>query len=86
MMICPKCKSEMSKKWHAKSGGEVGVSSGPVWLCGVCGGQLTLADMKSYPQTEHRVEHEPTSDLLTFPRQASAVTPWAPRDAKRNGG
>jgi hypothetical protein len=86
MMICPKCKSEMSKKWQAKSPGERTVSSGMVWSCGVCGGQLTLADLKSYAQTEHKVEHEPASDLLTLPRPVAAVTPWAPRDAKRNGG
>ena len=86
MMICPKCKSEMSKKWQANSGGEIGISSGLMWSCGVCGCRLTLADMKSYPQTEHKVEHEPISDLLTVPREVSAVAPWAPRDAKRDRG
>jgi hypothetical protein len=84
-MVCPKCKSEMSKKWQARSAGDVAVSSGMVWSCGVCGGQLTMSDLKPYARREQNVEHEATSDLLTLPRPASAVTPWAPRDAKRNG-
>ncbi len=71
MMICPECKSEMSKKWQPRSAGAVAVPSGMVWSCGVCGRQLTLADMKSHAQTEHKVEHEPASNVLTLPRPVS---------------
>lgn len=85
MMVCPDCKSEMSKKWQPRSAGEV-VSSGPVWSCGVCGSQLTLADMKAFTQTERKVESEPLSSLLTLPRPLSELTAWAPTDAKRNRG
>ena len=83
MMICPDCKSEMSKKWLAKGADEPAVVSGMVWSCGVCGRQTTLADMKSYAQTEHKVEQKPASVLLTSPRPTPALT-WAPVDAKRN--
>jgi hypothetical protein len=86
MMICPECKSEMSKKWQAKSADEPTKVSGMVWSCGVCGRQTTLADMKSHAQTEHKPEHEAISNLLTLPRPVSALAPWAPRDEKRNRG
>ena len=82
MMICPECKSEMSKKWLPKSSGEMPVSSGMVWSCGVCGSQLTLADMRSFTQTDHKVDTEPTNDLLTLPRPVSEPTPWVPKDIK----
>ncbi len=85
MMICPECKSEMSKKWQAKSADEPAKVSGMVWSCGVCGRQTTLADMKSYGQTEHKVKPEPASSLLTSPRPVSAPM-WAPIDAKRDRG
>jgi hypothetical protein len=88
-MICPDCKSEMSKKWQPRGAGEVAVASGMVWSCGVCGSQLTLADMKSHVQAEHpehKEEHEAVSNLLTLPRPVSALTPWAPTEAKRNRG
>lgn len=84
MMICPECKSEMSKKWQARSAGEIGALSGLVWSCGVCGRQLTLADMKSHAQTEHKTENKPAGAVLTVPRLVSALTPWAPRGAKLN--
>jgi hypothetical protein len=86
MMICPDCKSEMSKKWQPKSADEPATASGMVWSCGVCGRQLTLADMKSYAQTEHKVENKPAGVVLTLPRPASAQTPWAPREVKGNRG
>lgn len=79
MMICPECKSEMSKKWQAKSTDEPAKVSGMVWSCGVCGRQTTLADMKSYAQTEQKVKREPASNLLTLPRPVPALT-WAPPD------
>lgn len=85
MMICPECKSEMSKKWQAKSADEPAKVSGMVWACGVCGRQTTLADMKPYGQTEHTAKHEPASSLLTLPRPASAIA-WAPTGEKRNRG
>jgi RNase P subunit RPR2 len=81
-MICPDCKSEMSKKWQARSAGDVALSSGLVWSCGVCGSQLTLADVKANANTEPKAEHEPVSNLVTLPRPESAVTPWAPRDER----
>jgi len=84
-MICPECKSEMSKRWQAKSADDPAAISGPVWSCGVCGRQLTLADMKSFAQTEHKVEIKPASNLLMLPR-VSLLTRWAPIDAKRNRG
>ena len=83
MMICPECKSEMSKKWQAKSLDEPTKVSGMVWSCGVCGGQTTLASMKSYAQTEHKLKHEPASSLLTLPRPVSALA-WDPTDEKQN--
>ena len=83
MMICPECKSEMSKKWQATSADQPAKVSGIVWSCGVCGRQTTLADMKSYAQTEHKVSAEPASSLLTLPRPPSVLT-WAPLVAKRN--
>jgi hypothetical protein len=86
MMICPDCKSEMSKKWQPRGAGEVAVPSGMVWSCGVCGSQLTLADMKSHAQTEHKVEHGPASNLLTVPRPVSSLTAWTPAVAKLDRG
>jgi hypothetical protein len=44
-MICPQCNNEMSKKWHP-SAAKVTVGAAVVWACGVCGCQLTQADMK----------------------------------------
>jgi hypothetical protein len=85
MMICPGCKSEMSKRWQAKSADEPTKASGMVWSCGVCGRQTTLADMKSYSQTEHSVKHEPASSVLTLPRRVAAPA-WAPTDEKRIRG
>lgn len=85
MMICPGCKSEMSKKWQAKSADEPTKASGMVWSCGVCGRQTTFADMKSCGQSEHSVQHEPASSVLTLPLPMSAPT-WAPKDEKRNRG
>jgi len=84
-MICPDCKSEMSKKWHARSAGEVTAAPGLVWSCGVCGGQLTMADMKSHGQIEPKteMEQEPASSLLTMPR--AALTQWVP-NSKQNRG
>ena len=84
-MICPDCKSEMSKKWQPRSADEKAVPAGLVWSCGVCGRQLTLADMKSHAQTEHKIELRPAGVLLTSPRPTSALT-WDPTDAKRNRG
>ena len=85
MMVCPDCKSEMSKKWQPRSSGEI-ASSGPVWSCGVCGSQLTLADMKAHVQTDPKAENEPLSNLLTLPRPMSEPAAWEPSDAKRNRG
>ncbi len=65
MMNCPDCKSEMSKKWQPKSADDPASGSGLVWLCGVCGRQLTQADIKSYQQAKHKVEHE-TAGVLPF--------------------
>ena len=44
-MTCPNCNVEMSKKWHPGAAGASG-GSAVVWACGVCGCQLTKADMK----------------------------------------
>jgi len=86
MMICPGCKSEMSKKWQAKSADEPAMVSGMVWSCGVCGRQLTLADMKAHVHIEAREKHEAVSNLLTLPRPASSLIPWSPRGAKSKRG
>lgn len=67
-MVCPECKSEMSKKWEPRGGHNAAVISSLVWSCGVCGHRLTLADMKSHAQTEHKAEHKAASVLLTSPR------------------
>ena len=45
-MICPQCDSEMSKKWNPSSA-KTAAGAAVVWECGVCGCQLTQADMKS---------------------------------------
>ncbi len=86
MVMCPECKSEMSKKWQPKSADDPTAASGLVWLCGVCGCQLTMADMKSRVPTEPKAEHEAISDLLTSSRPDSALSPWVPRDEKRIRG
>ena len=49
-MICPQCNNEMSKKWHP-SAAKVTIGAAVVWACGVCGCQLTQADMK--PSAKH---------------------------------
>ncbi len=70
-MICPQCKSEMSRKWQPRSGDKVVVLSSLVWSCGVCGHQLTLADMKPYARGRQKTEHKAASILLTLPRPLS---------------
>ena len=45
-MICPQCNGEMSKKWNVQGSAKVEAASTVVWACGVCGCQLTQADMK----------------------------------------
>lgn len=45
-MICSECSGEMSKKWIPQSADKAAVISAVVWSCGVCGHQLTQADMK----------------------------------------
>jgi transcription elongation factor Elf1 len=52
-MTCPQCNSEMSKKWHP-SAAKVTAGTAVVWACGVCGWQLTQADMKL--STKHAAE------------------------------
>ena len=44
-MTCPECNSEMSKKWHP-SAAKMTAGAAVLWACGVCGCQLTQADMK----------------------------------------
>jgi len=44
-MICPECNSEMSKKWNPSTAKTM-AGEAVVWECGVCGCQLTQADMK----------------------------------------
>ena len=44
-MICPECNSEMSRKWRPKNAAQV-TADAVVWACGVCGTQLTQADIK----------------------------------------
>ena len=44
-MTCPQCNSEMSKKWQSGSA-KLTARAAVVWACGVCGCQLTQADMK----------------------------------------
>jgi hypothetical protein len=85
-MICPDCKSEMSKKWQARSPGDATVASGLVWSCGVCGSQLTVADMKSHGQMQHKIEmeQEPVSSLVSLPR--TALSHWPSTDIKQNRG
>lgn len=53
-MICPQCKSEMSKKWQPKSAAKVVALSSLVWACGVCGQQFTLSEVKSRAKTEQK--------------------------------
>lgn len=86
MMLCPECKSEMSKKWQPKSAHDAAAASGLVWLCGVCGCQLTMADMKSHVPAEPKAEHEVISELLTSTRPDPALSSWVPRDEKRIRG
>ena len=45
-MICPQCDNEMSKKWNPSSAKHL-AGAAVAWECGVCGCQLTQADMKS---------------------------------------
>ena len=48
-MTCPQCKAEMSKKWHPEKwhpdAAKLTAGSAVVWGCGVCGCQLTQAEM-----------------------------------------
>ena len=44
-MKCPECNSEMSKKWNPGTAKTV-PGAAVVWECGVCGCQLTQADLK----------------------------------------
>ena len=44
-MNCPHCNVEMSKKWRPSAAKASG-GSAMTWACGVCGCQLTKADMK----------------------------------------
>jgi hypothetical protein len=45
-MICPQCNGEMSKKWRPERVSKIAMGSAVVWACGVCGRQLTRAEMK----------------------------------------
>jgi hypothetical protein len=45
-MICAQCNGEMSKKWNPQRSAKVIDGSTVVWECGVCGCQLTQAEMK----------------------------------------
>jgi hypothetical protein len=45
-MICPQCSGEMSKKWNPQRAAKVPAGSAVLWSCGVCGCQLTQAELK----------------------------------------
>jgi len=69
-MICLQCNSEMSKRWHP-SGAKMTAGAAVIWACGVCGCQLTQADMKL--QAKHAAEPLPSAptNTLSRPREQS---------------
>ena len=54
-MICPQCSGEMSKKWNPQSAAKVPAGSAVIWSCGVCGCQLTQADLKPSSKDRHEL-------------------------------
>lgn len=64
-MICPQCIGEMSKKWHTQSAAKVAPGSVVVWACGVCGCQLTQAEMKLSSKDRHK-SAEPVHSVATI--------------------
>jgi hypothetical protein len=63
-MICVDCNSEMSKKWHPSA--KVIGGAPVVWECGVCGNQLTQADLKLLAKRQRTpaVLPEPTVTVM----------------------
>lgn len=66
-MICAKCSGEMSKKWTPKSATKVTDGSTVIWECGVCGCQLTQAEIKSAAISRRKPgpDPSPVDDSLT---------------------
>ena len=61
-MTCPQCNSEMSKRWQP-SGAKMTAGEAVIWACGVCGCQLTQADMKL--SAKHAAEALPSAPTTT---------------------
>lgn len=61
-MICPQCSGEMSKKWNPQNAAKVVYGSAVVWACGVCGCQLTQAEMK-LSSKDRRKSTEPPAPI-----------------------
>ncbi len=69
-MICPQCNGEMSKKWNVQGSAKVEAGSTVVWACGVCGCQLTQADMKQ--AAKPRLKGSDPLNLITVPSYGRA--------------
>ena len=64
-MNCPQCNSEMSKRWHP-GGAKMAAGTAVIWACGVCGCQLTQAEMKR--SAKHVAEPPPSPPTTTVSR------------------
>jgi hypothetical protein len=58
-MVCPQCAAEMSRKWSPNATKAVGATA-VVWACGVCGCQLTQADLKTLAKQSRSLGVAPT--------------------------
>jgi len=56
-VICPKCSSELTRKWQPQNVSNVPVVQRSHWHCGICGGSFTLAEMKAHPAPERSKVH-----------------------------
>ena len=63
IMICPQCSAEMSKKWHPQSAVKAAKVSAVVWACGVCGCQLTRAEIKLWSRARQK-SAEPLASVV----------------------